>query len=217
MVRRRDVVNSGTWCAAGVCLVILGGCRQFGNTEAGALVGTGLGATAGAIIGGGSGHAAGGALIGAAAGAVTGGLAGNAADAREERDAAVAHAQYAQAQAGANARALTAGDVVSMTQNGVSDDVIVGSLQTRGCRFSGDPQSIIQLKQSGVSDRVIQAMQTSGVATPYPAAGPAPAVVYTPAPRYYGPPPPPVVYVGPGPGPGYWGPRRYWRHHPYGW
>lgn len=215
MAMQTGVLRSGPCCLAGLFLVAIGGCRQFGHTEAGALVGTGLGATAGALIGGQSGHAGGGALIGAAAGAVTGGLAGNAADAREERDAAVAHAQYAQAQASANARALTSGDVVAMTQNGVSDEVIVGSLRTHGCRFSGDPQSIIQLKQSGVSDRVIQAMQSSGtVAVPYATSAP-PTVVYTPAPRYYAPPPGPVVYVGPGPR--YWGPGPYWRRHPYGW
>jgi uncharacterized protein YcfJ len=200
-----------TWVAvcllAGTC-----GCRQFGNTEAGALVGTGLGATTGAIIGSGSGRPGAGALIGAATGAVAGGLVGNAADAREERDAAVAQAQYAQAQAHAAQQALTTSDVVSMSQSGVSDDVIVNAVQTRGCRFSGDPQSIIHLKQAGVSDRVIQAMQSSGVHVPHPVPTAAPPVVYTPAPVYA--PPPPVVIVGPRPYP-YYGPRRYWGPPPY--
>lgn len=190
--------------AAVVLLTSLAGCRQFGNTEAGALVGTGLGATTGAVIGAGSGHAAGGALIGAATGAIAGGLVGNAADAREERDAAIAHAEYSQAQANAARQALTTGDVIHMTQQGVGDGVIVGAIQSRGCRFSGDPQDIIQLKQAGVSDRVIQAMQTSP-AVPAMAA-PSPAVVYgAPAP------PPPVVVVAPRPYPYYYGPRgRYW-------
>jgi hypothetical protein len=73
------------------------------------------------------------------------------------------------------------------------------------------------LKQSGVSDRVIQAMQASGsVVAPSFASVPPPAVVYPPGPRIYGPPPPAVVYVGPGPA--YWGPRRRWHPHgPYGW
>jgi uncharacterized protein YcfJ len=183
------------------------GCRQFGNTEAGALVGTGLGATTGAIIGGESGHAGTGALIGAATGAVAGSLVGNAADAREERDAAMAQAQYTQAQAHAARQAVTTGDVVSMTQNGVSDDVIVGALRTRGCRFSGDPESIIQLKQAGVSDRVIQAMQTSASTAPYAPPAAPPPVVYAPGPRYA----PPAVIVAPAPYPYRWGPRgRYW-------
>lgn len=192
------------WTAI-LSLTAICGCRQFGHTEAGALAGTGLGAVTGAVIGAGSGHAAGGALIGAATGAVAGGLVGNAVDAQEERDAAVAQAHYAQAQAAVAQHALSSGDVIAMTQNGVSDDVIVGSLRSRGCRFSGDPQSIIQLKQAGVSDRVIQAMQSNGAAVAVPAPG---AVVYTPG--YTAP--PPVVIVGPRPPPAYyWGPRgRYW-------
>lgn len=180
----------------------LGGCSSFGNTEAGALVGTGLGATTGAIIGSESGHAGGGALIGAAAGAVAGGLAGNAVDAREERDAAVAQAQYHQAQAQAAQQAMTSSDVIDMVHAQVSDDVIISTLRSRGCRFSNDPQSIIQLKGQGVSDRVIQAMQSSpsgayaGSTPPVIYAGPRaapPAVIVTPPPPYYG-----------------WGPRRYW-------
>lgn len=184
---------------------LLGGCRQFGNTEAGALVGTGLGATTGAIIGGESGHAGTGALIGAATGAIAGGLVGDAADAREERDAAVAHAQYTQAQAHAQQQALTTGDVISMAHNSVSDEVIVNAVRTRGCRFSGDPQAIIELKQSGISDRVIEAMQTSPPHVPAPGyvAGPGYAPPYGPV--------PPVVVVAPRPYPYYWGRRgRYW-------
>jgi hypothetical protein len=85
-----------------------------------------------------------------------------------------------------------------MAQNGVSDDVIINSLRQHGCRFSSDPESIIQLKNAGVSDRVIRSMQAN-------AGAPYPAVVY--APRYAPPPRPYVVY-----GYGYgWGPR-YRRH-----
>lgn len=188
---------------------LVGGCRQFSNAESGALVGTGLGAVTGAMIGDESGHAGAGALIGAATGAVAGGIVGDAADAREERDAAVAQAQYTQAQAQARQQALTTGDVTSMAHNGVSDEVIVNAVRTRGCRFSGDPQAIIQLKQSGISDRVIEAMQTNPPHTPGPVAAPG----YVAGPGYppmYGP-APPVVVVAPRPYPYYWGPRgRYW-------
>ena len=79
---------------AAILGLALAGCQNMNNTQSGALLGTGLGATTGAIIGNASGHAGGGALIGAAAGALAGGLVGNAEDAREERDVAVAHAQY---------------------------------------------------------------------------------------------------------------------------
>lgn len=173
-------------------------------------MGTGLGAFTGAVVGSESGHAGGGALIGAAAGALAGGLVGNAVDAREERDAAVAQSQYSQAQAQAAAQALSGWDVVQMSKNGISDDVIVNSIRTRGCLFDGTPDNIISLKQQGVSDRVITAMQTSGV-RPAAIVGPAPPPVV-----YAAPPPPPVVVWGrPYYRRGYWGPppRRYYGTH----
>src|SRR5262245_8960439 len=160
--------------------VLMAGCQNMNNTQSGALVGSGLGAATGAIIGEASGHAGGGALIGAAAGALAGGLAGNAADAREERDAAVAHAQYAQAHSQAIAQAVTDADVVTMTRSGVGDDVIINSIRTRGCRWNSAPENVIALKQQGVSDRVIEAMQNSGLHMPAPAAPP--PVVYAPPP-----------------------------------
>src|SRR5204863_6467413 len=92
-----------------VLLAILGislsGCAHMNNTQSGALAGTGLGAFTGAIIGSASGHPGAGAAIGAATGMVAGGLVGNAEDAREDRDAAVAHAQYQSARSEAMARA----------------------------------------------------------------------------------------------------------------
>jgi len=193
--------------------LFLAGCRNMNNTQSGALAGGGVGTVAGALIGGASGHAGEGALIGAAAGAITGGLAGNAADAREERDAAVAHAQYEHARSQAIAQAVTESDVITMTRNGVGDEVIINSIRTRGCRWNSAPENVIALKQQGVSDRVITAMQNTGlhpaVAAPLP---PPPAVVYAP-------PPPPVggvVVVGPGYGPRpYWGPRPYYYGRPY--
>ena len=187
--------------------LMLAGCQNMNNTQSGALLGTGLGATAGALIGNASGHAGGGALIGAAAGAVTGGLAGNAADAREERDAAVAHAQYANAKSQAFARAVTASDVVTMAHSGVGDDVIVNALRTRGCRWDSSPDAVIALKQQGVSDRVIEAMQNTGLRPISTDMAPPPPVVYGPPPPVAGG----VVVVGPG----YYGPRPDWGPRPY--
>lgn len=190
------------------------GCRNMNNTQSGALAGGGVGTVAGAIIGGASGHAGEGALIGAAAGALTGGLVGNAEDSREERDAAVAHAQYEHARSQAIAQAVTEADVITMARSGVGDDVIINSIRTRGCRWNSAPANVIALKQQGVSDQVLTAMQNSGLHPPadMAVAGP-PPVVYAP------PPPPPVggvVVVGPGYGPRpYWGPRRYYYGRPY--
>ncbi len=146
-------------------------------------------------------------MIGGATGAVAGGLLGNAEDKREAQDAAVAHAQYESARNQAMARAVTEADVVNFTRNHVGEDVIINSIRTRGCLWDATPDAVIRLKHEGVSDRVITAMQNTGVPAPV-AGGPAPP------PGYYPPPPPPVggvVVVGPG----YYGPRPYWYGRPY--
>jgi hypothetical protein len=183
----------------------LSGCANMNNTQSGAVAGTGLGAVAGAIVGEATGHPGAGALIGAATGATAGALVGNAEDNREERDAAVAHAQYESARNQAIARAVTEADVVTMARSHVGDAVIINSIHTRGCLWDGTPDAVIRLKQQGVSDQVITAMQNSGIRVPA-TAGP------VPPPVYYAPPPPPagVVVVGPG----YYGPR-YWYGRPY--
>lgn len=203
---------NGLFRIAGLGVLTVGplfgaGCAAPSHASNGAALGTGLGALTGAVIGSQSGHAGGGALIGAAAGALTGGLIGDSMDAREERDAAVAQAQYAQSQSYAASQSLSTSDVVTMTRNGVSDDVIMNSLRTRGCRFDGSPDTIIYLKQQGVSDRVITAMQSAYQV-------PVSAPVVAPPPVVYAPAPPPVVVYGPVYGPRrYWGPPHYHHHH----
>lgn len=193
--------------------LFMSGCANMNNTQAGAVAGTGLGAVTGAIVGEATGHPGAGALIGAATGAVAGGLVGNAEDAKEERDVAVAHAQYEHARNQAIAQAVTESDVIVMTRNNVGDDVIINSLRTRGCRWDSSPDAVIRLKHEGVSDRVIQAMQNTGI---HPVvAGTAPPPAY-----YYAPPPPPVggvVVVGPGYYGPHYGPRYYGRPYYRRW
>lgn len=186
----------GRWrrTAAGT-LMLLSGCATANHTANDAAVGTGLGALAGGIIGHQSGHTAGGAIVGAAAGALAGGLIGNAEDAREERDAAVARAHFAeQARSG-----LTNSDLIRMAQSGLGEDVIITSVQTRGGHFDLSPDGMIQLKQSGVSDRVIQAVQQSGSIQPASAvvAGPPAGGVYVAPGPLYATPPYGYVVVGP--------------------
>ena len=195
----------------GAAGLFLAGCANMNNTQSGALAGTGLGAVAGAIVGEATGHPGAGALIGAATGAAAGGLIGNAEDAKEEKNAAIAQAQHEQVVSQAMANAVKESDVVTMTRSGVGDDVIITALRTRGCLWDGTPDAVIRLKHEGVSDRVITAMQTTGLHAA-PAAG-------APGPYYYPPPPPVgggVVVVGPGYyGPRYWGPRPYYYGRPY--
>jgi hypothetical protein len=177
------------------------GCQTTDNSNAvgGAVVGTGLGALTGAIVGSAFGRrdAAAGALIGAAAGGLGGALVGHAQDEKNQQNAQAAQAAYQQAQAQADQAALTNADVVYMVRSGLSPEVIINSIHSRGGRFDTTPDAIVQLKANGVSDYLIQVMQT----TPPPSAT-------VPPPVAYGPPPGPAVGVVVRP---YWGWGYGWR------
>ena len=175
------------------------------DTVGGAVVGGGLGAVTGALIGGRSQRGEG-ALIGAGVGALAGGLVGNAADRADQRQVATGVAMTSQANAQVAAQAVTNFDLVEMTRAGVSEDLIISTVRSRGARLDLSPSGLISLKQSGVSDRVVMAVQSPSATTSY--AQSAPTIIG----------PPPVVYVEPAPvvriygGPG-WG---YHHHHYHG-
>jgi hypothetical protein len=46
-----------------------------------------------------------------------------------------------------------------MSQGSVSDDVILNSIRVLGARFDASPKAIAALKDAGVSDAVIDALQ----------------------------------------------------------
>ncbi|HEV3263553.1 MAG TPA: glycine zipper domain-containing protein [Gemmataceae bacterium] len=169
--------------AAVLPLALTCGCEGLSHTENGALAGGGIGAVTGALIGGASGHAGGGALIGAGAGALAGGLIGNSADKSEQR--AVAAAQ---------ARQLGLTDVAQLSQQHISDTVIVGQIRSTGSVYRLSSTDIVWLKENGVSDYVINEMQATAYRYPHR--------VYTE--RVYVAEPPPVdvgvgvTYVGGG-------------------
>lgn len=170
------------------------GCQFSSNRGAGTAVGGGIGAVTGAMIGEGTGHPVAGAVVGALTGGAIGGIAGHAEDMREERDAAIAHAQYLES----SRQYLTNVDVIRMAQSGLSDDVIIGTIRQSYGRYELGPNEVIQLRTYGVSDRVIIALQQ---------------VPRSPqvAPVAYMPPPPPGigVVVAPPPVMVYGGPRYY--------
>jgi hypothetical protein len=176
------------------------------DTASDTIVGGALGAVTGAIVGGK--HKGVDALIGGGIGAVTGNLIGQSKDRADERNAAAGAAAAANMNAQAAAQAVTNYDLVAMTKSGVSDDLIISSIQSRGGRLDLSPQALIALKQQGVSDRVVLAAQNMGHGSPYiPAAvpivagGPPPAVIIAPRPYYY---------YEPGP---YYHAHAYYRFH----
>jgi hypothetical protein len=134
-----------------VALVLTCGCASMNNTEAGALGGGAIGAGTGALVGNAVGHTGGGALIGAGVGALSGGLIGHAIDDSEKKqDAKLAAATAVpprgplgltdvvsmaqqhisddviinQIRATGSVYSLSAGDIIWLKQNGVSDEVV---------------------------------------------------------------------------------------------
>jgi hypothetical protein len=203
------------WLGCSLVLVV-SGCRTTSHAQDGALLGAGLGTAVGAIIGAQTGHAEGGAVIGALAGAVTGSIAGDAEDARDDRDAAIAHARYQQEAAYQAARSAVSNlDLIDMTEAHLSDRVIINAVQTRGGQFDLSPAAIIELKRHNVSDEVIMTVQQYNGRGPSSRAIGAPSTVYiTP------PPPPPSVGIVVAPRPyygGYYGGGYYGRHGRYGY
>lgn len=191
------------------------------DTVGGTFLGGAMGAITGAIIGG-KHHAGQDALIGAGVGAVTGNLLGQAKDRNDEQRAAAGqaavnqmNAQAAQASAQAVAMAVTDADLVQMTRAGISEDVIISTMRSRGTRVDLSPQSLIALRQQGVSDRVVMAAQQMSAGTGYvagaPPIGPGGPTVVSEIP------PPPAVIVAPAyrPYPYYYYPRPYYYGHYY--
>ena len=164
------------------------------DTASGTVMGGALGAVTGAIVGGRKDRGEG-ALIGAGIGAVTGNLLGRSKDRADEQRAVVGAATVGRMNQQAVAMAVTNYDLLEMTRAGVSDDVIISTMRSRGVQIDLSPQALISLKQSGVSDRVVLAAQEMSRGGPY-VAGPTPVpvveavptrVIVMPAYPYYGP------------------------------
>jgi hypothetical protein len=172
------------------------------DTAAGTVVGGAFGAVTGAIVGGRKDRGEG-ALIGAGVGALTGNLLGRAKDRSDEQRAAAGAVAVSQLNQQAAAQAVTNFDLLSMTRAGVSDDLIISTMRSRGAQLDLSPQGLIALKQNGVSDRVVLAAQQMATGPPY-APGPAVVPVVT-AVR------PTTVIVSPSP----WRPYHYWHGHHY--
>jgi hypothetical protein len=224
--------------AVATAAVVLTGCQypngEPNNTGGGALIGAGTGA----LIGGANGRGGGGALIGAAIGAITGGLIGNSMDqAQQERLRAQAPQTYVRVDQG---QPLATADVKALAQAKVSDDVIISQIRNSRTVYHLSAADIIDLRNSGVSENVIDFM----INTPTTIGGI--SEVSPPATVVSEPPPPApidIVVVAPGPdyvwidgewlwngrwvwAAGHWGYPPYphavwvrgnWVHGPYGW
>jgi hypothetical protein len=127
-----------------------------------------MGALTGGAIGHHNGETAEGALIGAGVGALAGALIGDSVDTEIARNNAYAQ-QYAQQQyARQVSEAVSVQDAIAMSQAKLSDSVIITHIQANGVVARPQPNDLIVLRNAGVSDAVIQVMQTARVAAALP-------------------------------------------------
>lgn len=182
----------------GGLIVFLTGCETpYGTpdrTATGALTGGAIGVASGALIGGR--HAGEGALIGGALGAVTGGLIGHSMDeeaqARLQQEAPQTYEHLDQGQP------LSVADVKALAAAKLGDDVIISQIRNSHTAFHLSSADIIDLKNSGVDEKVIDFMINTPSMAGATEAAPAPLTPVTPPPAA----PPETVVVAP-PGPGY--------------
>jgi len=136
-------------------LLLSCGCTGMYNTDRDATTGGVLGGILGLGVGAITHHPLAGAAIGAGAGALAGGAIGNAQDHAEAKAAANAAAQAAAAHP-----PLTLEDVARMSQQHLSDAVIINEIRSTNSFYSLNADHVIWLKQMGVSDVVITEMQS---------------------------------------------------------
>lgn len=189
-----------------VSLAMCSGCSHMNHTERGAVTGGVGGAAAGALIGAATGRPGVGAAVGGVLGTGVGAAVGNGIDRAERRGEAAAYhrIRHEQEIARARASALSVQDVVELSQQHISDPLIINQIRTKNAVFHLTKTDLIYLRQMGVSERVIAEMQRTATLQPR-AVVEERVIIHEPA-------PPPVgvrLYVGPRRGCGpYWRRRR---------
>jgi len=173
------------------------GCRT--HAERGAVIGGLAGAAIGNAIGAPKGRDSKSTAVGAVIGTLAGAAIGSNLDEAEARNRALIAQQVGREMRGP----VTIADVITMTQGGVGDQIIINHISYHGVAQPLTPPDLVTLKQSGVSDAVVAAMQRPPVKPVAAAPAPTPVIIeerHVYGPRYY---PPPYRY------------RRYHHHHPH--
>jgi len=190
-------------CALSALMAV--GCQSPYHADQGALFGGVTGAGVGALVGSAVGDPLAGAAIGAGVGTLGGAAVGSSLDQIEARNRAeIARQMGSQIRPGV----VTLADVVNMCHAGVSEQLIVTHIQHNGMAGPVTSSDLITLKQQGVPDGVIVAMQAPPPQQRVAVAQAPPVIVEE---HYYGGP-----YYGPyGYRPHYWHPHpRYYHRGP---
>ena len=172
----RTATKFGIWSAL-VCS-LASTCYGQNQTRDGALLGGVTGALIGGVVGHQNKETTEGALIGGAVGAIAGGVIGNKRDQEFRQQYYQPHVVYPtyhehrtyvqvppQQRVVVSRKPVTTSEVINMTRSGVSDAVIVAHIQANGLAMVPDVNDVILMNQQGVSDYVVNFMQT-GRATP---------------------------------------------------
>lgn len=137
-----------------ISCLILSSCETKAQT--GALAGAGVGALAGGLI---TGNATG-ALVGGAIGAAGGGLIGYGMD-QQDREVMQQRSPETTRRIDRGEQ-LSLNDIKEMSRNGLRDDVIINQIKATNSHFYLTTADIIDLKDSGVSQKVIDFMIRTG-------------------------------------------------------
>jgi uncharacterized protein YcfJ len=154
-------------------MMLLAACQtpqgETDRTAGGALAGGAIGAGTGAIIGSASGHAGEGALIGGTIGAATGAIVGNQIDQAQREKVQQQNPQTLQRVD--TGQPLGLADIKALARAGVSDDIIISQIRNSRTVYRLSTAEIIDLKNAGVSNRVIDFMINTPSLYPPPPSG----------------------------------------------
>ncbi|MFT5524670.1 MAG: outer membrane lipoprotein SlyB [Pirellulaceae bacterium] len=144
-----------TWIVATLILVASGCTHTDTYRQQGTLVGGGLGALVGAAIGEHNNETLAGTAIGTAVGAMVGNTMGQTVD----NDLARAQAITQQRIGRQLSSAVTTQDVIEMSRAQLGDEVIMTQIRANGVRQRPSVDDLIALRNSGVSNGVLTALQ----------------------------------------------------------
>lgn len=143
-----------------VAVLFMAGCQtpegRTDRTATGALGGGVIGAGTGAIIGGATGNAGAGAAIGGALGMLTGGIIGHSIDQAQRETLQEQNPQTLQRVE--QGQPLGLADIKALAKAGVSDEVIISQIRNSHVAYRLTTAEIIDLKEAGVSEKVIDFM-----------------------------------------------------------
>jgi len=140
--------------------LLISGCQGTKSKAVeGGVIGGVLGAAAGGIIGHQSGRGGKGAAIGAAVGAISGTVVGSQMPKSSPGEQETASTLAAQSTSIANPNQISIQQIVDFAKQGVHEDVVIDKIRLTNSKFNLSNSDIAYLRQQGVSEKVINAMQ----------------------------------------------------------